>query len=31
MTVTLELEPDVELTAMKQAEAEGLPLAKYVK
>jgi hypothetical protein len=30
MKVTLELEPDVELTATKQAEAEGLPLAKYV-
>ena len=31
MAVTLELEPDVELTATKQAEAEGLPLAKYVE
>lgn len=31
MTVTLELEPDVELTATKQAEAEGLPLTKYVE
>jgi hypothetical protein len=31
MTVTLELEPDVELTATKQAEAEGLSLAKYVE
>lgn len=31
MTVTLELEPEVELTAAKQAEAEGLPLAKYVE
>ena len=31
MTVTLELDPDVELTALKQAEAEGLPLAKYVE
>ena len=31
MTVTLELDPDVELTATKQAEAEGLPLAKYVE
>lgn len=31
MTVTLELEPDVELTATEQAEAEGLPLDKYVE
>jgi hypothetical protein len=31
MTVTLELEPEVELTAAEQAEAEGLPLAKYVE
>jgi hypothetical protein len=31
MTVTLELEPDIELTATKQAEAEGLSLAKYVE
>jgi len=31
MTVTLELEPEVELTATEQAEAEGLPLAKYVE
>ncbi|MGI8668824.1 MAG: hypothetical protein ACR2J3_03140 [Aridibacter sp.] len=31
MTVTLELEPEVEKTASKQAEAEGLPLAKYVE
>ena len=31
MTVTLELEPEVELTATKQAKAEGLPLAKYVE
>ncbi len=31
MTVTLELEPDVELTAAEQAEAEGLPLAKYIE
>lgn len=29
MTVTLELEPDVELTATEQAEEEGLPLAEY--
>jgi len=31
MTVTLELEPEVELTAAEQAEAEGLPLARYVE
>lgn len=31
MTVTLELEPEVELTATKQAEAEGLSLAEYVE
>ena len=31
MTVTLELEPEVELTATEQAKAEGLPLAKYVE
>jgi hypothetical protein len=31
MKVTLELEPDVEMTATKQAEAEGLSLAKYVE
>jgi hypothetical protein len=31
MTVTLELEPEVEMTAVEQAEAEGLPLAKYVE
>ncbi len=31
MTVILELEPEVELTAIEQAEAEGLPLAKYVE
>jgi hypothetical protein len=31
MTVTLELEPEVELTASEQARAEGLPLAKYVE
>lgn len=31
MTVMLELEPEVELTATEQAEAEGLPLAKYVE
>lgn len=31
MTVTLELEPEVELTATEQAKAEGLPLEKYVE
>ena len=31
MTVTLELEPEVELTATEQATEEGLPLAEYVK
>ncbi len=31
MTVTLELEPEVELTAAEQARAEGLPLVKYVE
>jgi hypothetical protein len=31
MTVMLELEPEVELTAAEQAEDEGLPLAKYVE
>ena len=31
MVVMLELEPEVELTAMEQANAEGLPLAKYVE
>ena len=31
MTVTLELEPEIEMTAAEQAEAEGLPLAKYVE
>ena len=31
MTVSLELEPEVEITAAEQAEAEGLPLAKYVE
>lgn len=29
MTVTLELEPDVERTATEQAKEEGLPLAEY--
>lgn len=31
MTVTLELEPDVEETATEQANAKGLPLVKYVE
>lgn len=31
MTVILELEPEVELTAAEQAKAEGLPLVKYVE
>ena len=31
MTVTLELEPEMETTAARQAKAEGLPLAEYVK
>lgn len=31
MTVTLELEPEVELTATEQAREEGLPLAVYVE
>lgn len=31
MTVTLELEPEVELTATEQAEEEGLLLAEYVE
>ena len=31
MTVTLELEPEVEMTASEQAEEEGLPLAEYVE
>lgn len=31
MTVTLELEPEVEQTAAEQAKAEGLPLTKYVE
>ena len=29
MTVILELEPDVEMTATEQAKKEGLPLAEY--
>jgi hypothetical protein len=31
MTVTLELEPEVELTASEQAKAEGLSLTIYVE
>lgn len=31
MTVILEPETDVEMTAAEQAEAEGLPLARYVE
>lgn len=31
MTVTLELEPEVEMTASEQAEEEGLLLAEYVE
>ena len=31
MIVTLELEPEVELTAVEQAREEGLPLAEYVE
>ena len=31
MTVTLELEPEDELTANEQAAEEGLPLTKYVE
>jgi hypothetical protein len=31
MTVTFELEPEVELTATEQAEEQGLPLEKYVE
>lgn len=31
MTVTLELEPDVELKATEQANEEGLPLAQYAE
>ncbi len=31
MIVTLELEPEVERTAAEQANAEGLPLTKYVE
>ncbi len=31
MIVTLELEPEVELTATEQAKEKGLPLDEYVK
>lgn len=31
MTVTLELEPEVEMTAAEQAKEKGLPLAEYVE
>lgn len=31
MTVTLELEPEVELTASEQAKEKGLPLEEYVE
>ncbi|MBA2647802.1 MAG: hypothetical protein H0U81_13475 [Pyrinomonadaceae bacterium] len=31
MIVTLELEPEVELTATEQAKEKGLPLNEYVK
>lgn len=31
MTVTLELEPEVEITASEQAREKGLPLAEYVE
>lgn len=31
MTVTLELEPEIELTAAEQAKEEGLPLTAYVE
>ncbi len=31
MTVTLELEPEVELTAAEQAKEQGLPLSEYVE
>lgn len=31
MTVTLELEPEVETTAAEQAREKGLPLAGYVE
>lgn len=31
MTVTLKLEPEVEMTASEQAKEKGLPLAEYVE
>lgn len=31
MTVTLELEPEVEMTATEQAKERGLPLEEYVE
>ena len=31
MTVTLELEPEVEMTATEQAKEKGLPLKEYVE
>jgi hypothetical protein len=31
MTVTLELEPEVEMSASEQAKEKGLPLAEYVE
>ena len=31
MTVTLELEPEIEMTASEQAKEKGLPLAEYVE
>jgi hypothetical protein len=31
MTVILELEPEVEMTAIEQAEEKGLPLTEYVE
>lgn len=31
MTVILELEPEVEITATEQAREKGLPLAEYVE
>jgi hypothetical protein len=31
MTVILELEPEVEMTASEQAKEKGLPLAEYVE
>jgi truncated hemoglobin YjbI len=31
MTITLELEPEVEITAAEQAAEEGLPLTEYVE